>query len=142
MFSLQKTVSKSKLTGNPTLVLVNLQHPAASSCTNLHTVIHRDNQEHSVAQKQQCPRGNVGSFGRSLSTTSLVIVRKKFSLRDPSEYGMVDTRTIPAPTRHLGANKEYASKHIYFIIKNHTLLSTTKCRVGADFSQHQPDIWG
>jgi hypothetical protein len=36
-----------------------------------------------------------------------------------------------APTRHLGANKEYASKHIYFIIKNHTLLSTTKCRVGA-----------
>jgi hypothetical protein len=33
--------------------------------------------------------------------------------------------------RHLGANKGYASKRIYFIIKNHTLLSTTKCRVGA-----------
>jgi hypothetical protein len=38
---------------------------------------------------------------------------------------------IPAPTRHLGANKGYASNRIYFIIKNHTFLSTTKCRVGA-----------
>jgi hypothetical protein len=31
----------------------------------------------------------------------------------------------------LGANKGYASKNLYPIIKNHTLLSTTKCRVGA-----------
>jgi hypothetical protein len=38
---------------------------------------------------------------------------------------------VTAPTRHLGANKGYASKHIYFTIKNHTLLNTTKCRVGA-----------
>jgi hypothetical protein len=37
-----------------------------------------------------------------------------------------------APTRHLGANKGYASKPIYFIIKNHTFLSITKCRVGAE----------
>ena len=37
----------------------------------------------------------------------------------------------PAPTRHLGANKGYASKHNFVIIKTHTLLSTTKCRVGA-----------
>jgi len=33
---------------------------------------------------------------------------------------------VSAPTRHLGA-----SKTINFIIQNHTLLSTTKCRVGA-----------
>ena len=38
---------------------------------------------------------------------------------------------VPAPTRHLGANKGYALKHIYFIIKKHTFLSTTKCRVFA-----------
>ena len=36
-----------------------------------------------------------------------------------------------APTRHLGANKEYASKLIFYFIKKHTLFSTTKCRVGA-----------
>jgi len=50
-------------------------------------------------------------------------------------YGMVQYHTIGtvllfqlmlAPTRHLGANKGYASKHLYFIIKTHTLLSTTK----------------
>ena len=35
----------------------------------------------------------------------------------------------PAP--HLGANKGNASKTIYFIIETHTLLSATKCRVGA-----------
>jgi hypothetical protein len=35
-----------------------------------------------------------------------------------------------APTRHLGANKGYASKKKYFSINNHTLLSTRKCRVG------------
>jgi hypothetical protein len=34
-------------------------------------------------------------------------------------------------TWHLGANKEYASKNIYFTIKNHTLLSIRKCLVGA-----------
>ena len=33
-----------------------------------------------------------------------------------------------APTRHLGANKGYAFKNLYFIIKNHTLLSKIKCR--------------
>ena len=37
--------------------------------------------------------------------------------------------TALAPTRHLGANKGYASKNIKFISKYHTLLSTTKCRV-------------
>jgi hypothetical protein len=31
----------------------------------------------------------------------------------------------------LGANKEYALKYQYFTSKNHTLLSSTKCRVGA-----------
>jgi hypothetical protein len=38
---------------------------------------------------------------------------------------------LMSPTRHLGANKGYSSKTKYLIIKNHTLLSTTKCRVGA-----------
>jgi len=37
-------------------------------------------------------------------------------------------RKFAAPTRHLGANKKYASKTIYFTIKKHTLLSFTKCR--------------
>ena len=31
------------------------------------------------------------------------------------------------PTRHLGANKEYASKNNYFTSKNHILLNKTKC---------------
>ncbi|MEY3171241.1 MAG: hypothetical protein RJA27_321 [Pseudomonadota bacterium] len=31
----------------------------------------------------------------------------------------------------MGANKGYDSKHIFFINTNHTLLSTTKCRVTA-----------
>jgi hypothetical protein len=44
-------------------------------------------------------------------------------------------RIVPAhaaPTRHLGANKEYASKSKYFTIKNRILLNTTKCRVGGE----------
>ena len=41
-----------------------------------------------------------------------------------------NTNTTPAPTRHLGANNGYASNNRYFIIKNYTFFSTTKCRVG------------
>ena len=58
-------------------------------------------------------------------------------------YGLVWYHTIPyhtihimygtvpvLPTRHLGANNGYASNNRYFIIKNYTFFSTTKCRVG------------
>jgi hypothetical protein len=36
-----------------------------------------------------------------------------------------------ASTRIWGLTKGMLQKYISFIIKNHTLLSTTKCRVGA-----------
>jgi len=40
------------------------------------------------------------------------------------------TAVSRAPTRHLGANKGYASKNIFYSSKKYTLLITTKCRVG------------
>ena len=43
----------------------------------------------------------------------------------PGSWVRVPPRTNPT----LGANKGYALKLINFIFKNHTLLSTTKCRV-------------
>ena len=46
----------------------------------------------------------------------------------------------PAPTRHLGANKRYASKNSCLNNNIHTLLSTTKCRVGARAQQPTPTI--
>jgi hypothetical protein len=47
------------------------------------------------------------------------------------EGPIANPRTNPT----FGANKGYASKTIYFISKNYTLFSTTKCRVGAN---HKP----
>jgi hypothetical protein len=42
-----------------------------------------------------------------------------------------------SPTRHLGANIKYSSEPQYFTIINHTLLSTTKCRVGGERKKRQ-----
>jgi hypothetical protein len=51
-------------------------------------------------------------------------VQANWEQREGKEEGKEERKRKklpPAPTRHLGANKEYASNTIYFTSKNHTL---------------------
>ena len=56
---------------------------------------------------------NLGAWEHAADKKVVVVVRRK------------------APTRHLGANIGYALNHNVLTCENYTMLSKTKCRVGA-----------